>query len=54
MLRDLREGISLALLEPCLEIYAEQASAQPAVQQRLLAEMFEAANSCRTARPRAR
>src|SRR5207248_3560780 len=43
LLRRLHAGMRPALLEPCLEIYAAQAESQPADKQRLLAEMFEAA-----------
>jgi len=43
LLRRLHAGMRPALLEPCLNIYAAQAEAKLAEKQRLLGEMFEAA-----------
>jgi len=43
LLRSLKVGTSADLLDPCLTLYARQAASNPADQQTLLAEMFEAA-----------
>lgn len=42
LLRSLRVGTRPSLIEPCLAIYDAEATRQPAQQQQILAEMFEA------------